>query len=108
MTAQPTIHVSEVLILIMLSNICIYNLRITIESCSVKRSLNASAKGIDSCQSAQSAEADLSRNFSQTLKFLYVKRSFYIVIESVVGENGFLWIHNYVMSYLVKFITDMH
>ena len=90
MTAQPTIHVCELIVLIRLSNISIYNLRIAIEPCCVKRSLNASAKGIDSCQLAQSAQADLSRNFSLSLNFLHVKGPFYIVIQSVVGENGFL------------------
>ena len=80
----------------------------TIESCCLKRSLNAFAKSIDPCQPAQSAQADMGRYFSPSLNFLHVKGPFYIVIQSVVGENGFLWIHNYMMSCLFKFITDIH
>ena len=35
--------------------------------------VNKSAKSIDSCQPAQSAQADMSRNFSMSLNFLHVK-----------------------------------
>ena len=43
------------------------------EPCSVKRGLNASAKSIEQCQPAQSAQADMDRNFSLSLNFLHVK-----------------------------------
>ena len=39
----------------------------------VKRVLNAFAKNIGSCQPAQSAQADMERNFSPYLYFLRIK-----------------------------------
>ena len=38
----------------------------------MKRGLNAFAKSIDPCQPAQSVQADMSRNFSQSLNSLLV------------------------------------
>ena len=46
------------------------------------RGLNASAKSIDPCQPAQSAQAYMDQNFSLSLNFLYLKRPFYIMIQS--------------------------
>ena len=39
----------------------------------MKRWLNAFAKNIDSCQPAQSAQADMNGNFSLSLNFQHVK-----------------------------------
>ena len=44
------------------------------EARSVKRVLNTFAKRIDSCQTAQSAQADMGRNFSLSLVFLQCQR----------------------------------
>ena len=52
--------------------------------CSVKKGLNAFANSIDPRQPAQSAQADVGRNFSISFNFLHVKGKFYIVILSVV------------------------
>ena len=41
-------------------------------------------KNIDPCQPAQSAQADMGRNFSLSINFLHVKGPFYIIIQSVV------------------------
>ena len=49
-----------------------------------KRRRNEFAKSIDSCQPAQSAQADMGRNFLPPLNFLHVKGPFYIMIQSVV------------------------
>ena len=40
----------------------------------LKRGLNASVKSTDSCQPAQSAQANKGQNFSLSLNFPYVKR----------------------------------
>ena len=45
--------------------------------CPVRKELNAFAKSTDSCQPAQSAQADMSRNFSISLNFLNIKGSLY-------------------------------
>ena len=42
-------------------------------TCSVKTGFNASAKSIDPCQPAPSAQADMGRNCSPSLHFLHVK-----------------------------------
>ena len=39
--------------------------------------VDAFAKSIDSCQPAQSAQADMGRNFSLSVQFLHFKRLFY-------------------------------
>ena len=46
--------------------------------------LNTFAKNIDSRQPAQ---ADVGRNFSLSLIFLLIVGLFYIMIQSVVGQN---------------------
>ena len=48
------------------------------------RGLTASAKSIDSGQPAQSAQADLSRNFSLVANSLYVPGPVYPIIKTVV------------------------
>ena len=53
------------------------------ESYSVKRGLNSSAKSIDPRQPAQSAQADMSGNFSPSLNFLHVKGPVHVMINSV-------------------------
>ena len=37
--------------------------------------------------------------------FLLVQAPFYLVIKSVVGQNRFLWIYNFVMVFFVLCIT---
>ena len=54
-----------------------------------------SAKSIDSCQSAQSAQADMSRNFLLLNNILHVQCSYQLMILLDIIYNGFLWIHNY-------------
>ena len=51
------------------------------EPWSVKRA-ECIAKSIDPCQSAQSAQADMSRYFSLSLNFLHAKRWFYLMIQN--------------------------
>ena len=53
----------------------------------VKKGLNALTKSIDSCQPAQSAQADMSRNFSLFLNVLYVKRQFYLMTKFVCNSD---------------------
>ena len=51
----------------------------------------AFAKSFDSCQPAQSAQADMGRNLSLFSIILHVKGPFYIMIQSVVrNDNGFM------------------
>ena len=57
----------------------------------MKMGLDESAKIIDPRQPAQSAQADVDRNFSLSLNFLLVKGLFYIMTQSVVGQNGGLF-----------------
>ena len=59
------------------------------ESYSVNRRFNVFAKSIDSCQPAQSAQADMKRNFSLSLNFLLVKGPFYIMTQSVDWQSRF-------------------
>ena len=47
------------------------------ESLFVEQGLNASAKYIYSCQPAQSAQTDLSRNYLLVLSFMYIKGLYY-------------------------------
>ena len=49
-----------------------------------QRGLNASAKSIDPRQPAQSAQADMGRNFSLPLDYMHVKGQHYRAIQSVV------------------------
>ena len=48
--------------------------------CSVTMGLDVFAKSIDSCQPAQFAQADMSRNVSLSLHFVRVKKPFYIML----------------------------
>ena len=57
------------------------------QSFSVNRRLNASAKSFGPGQPAQSAQADLSRNFLHLVNFLT-----YLMTQSV-AKNMILWIH---------------
>ena len=43
------------------------------DTCYVKRELKAFAKSIDPCQPAQSAQADMGRNFSLSFFFLHIQ-----------------------------------
>ena len=55
----------------------------------MQRGLNSFAKSIDPRQPAQSAQADMGRNFLQSTNFAPVKGPFYITIQSVVLQNGY-------------------
>ena len=48
--------------------------------------LNAFAKSVESCQPAQSAQADMSRNFPLSLIFLPAKGPFYIMTNSLIKK----------------------
>ena len=54
-----------------------------------KRVLNEIAKSINTCQPAQSAQADMGRNFSLSSNFLHVKGLFCLMIPTVSGQRGF-------------------
>ena len=47
------------------------NMRAVIEPWFVKREISAFAKSIDLCQPAQSAQADMGRNFSLSVDFFF-------------------------------------
>ena len=49
-----------------------------------EKGLNTLAKSFGSCQPAQIAQADMSRNFSLSLNFLPVIGPFYIIIQLIV------------------------
>ena len=69
------------------ANLCfLIGRELTFEPISVETT--ASAKSFDSCQPAQSAQADMSRNFSPSLNFLRVNGWFYILNQSVVSQQG--------------------
>ena len=55
-----------------------------------EKGLNASAKTIDPRQPAKSEQADMGRNLSLSLKFLDIKRTFYVMAESAISQNGFI------------------
>ena len=65
----------------------------------MKRKLNAFAKSIDSCQPAQSAQADMSRNFPLILDFTVSGDPFYTMIQSNVLKKCNSWIHNGTISW---------
>ena len=46
--------------------------------------LNVSAKSIDPCQPAQSAQADMGRNLLPIVQFLHVQVLVYVMMQSVV------------------------
>ena len=53
---------------------------------------SAFAKSIDPCQPAQSAQADVGRNFSHSSRFLHymqTKGPLYRLPESILRQNGF-------------------
>ena len=61
----------------------------------LKRDFNAIAKSIEPGQPAQSEQADLGRYFLRSVNFLEVKGQGHVyLIDSVGGQNGYLWIHN--------------
>ena len=47
----------------------------------MKRGLNAFAKSVDPRQPAQSAQADMGRNFSLSVNCLRIKEYFYLMIQ---------------------------
>ena len=68
-------------------------LREIYESCSAKSGLNAFAKSIDSCQPAQSAQADMSRNFSLSFNFLHIKKKNLRYDSIICLTKWFQWIY---------------
>ena len=72
--------------------------------CSFKRELNTLAKNIDSCQPAQSAHADMSRNFLLLIIFIDVHETFYNTVTiGCCTKDGSInksceWIHKYAMK----------
>ena len=52
-----------------------------------KRGLNAFAKSIDLRHPAQSAQADMGRNFSLLLNLMRFTGPFYLMNKSVYGQN---------------------
>ena len=76
---------------------------ICIRLCSLRKGLDAFAKSIDSCQPAQSAQADKGQCFSLCLNLL-VKGPFYIMDQSVARKKKrILLVHN-----LVILLCTMH
>ena len=59
--------------------------------------------GLDSAR-----RADLDPKILLSVHFLDVKGPSSLIIQSIVRQNGFLWIHNYTISYFVSCITDIH
>ena len=57
------------------------------EFASKKRGVKASAKNIDACQPAQSAQADMGRHFLQSVNFLYVTGPVYLMMPTMIGQN---------------------
>ena len=76
------------------------------EPCSVKRGLDVFAKSIDSRQPAQSAQADVCRNFSVSLFFSAIHFIIPHLIQSL--SKWILWIHNYGASSAAQCIQGMH
>ena len=58
------------------------------EPFSAEKGHNASAKSIDPGQPAQSAQADLDRNFSLLANFLHIRGLFYIMTHLDVKTDG--------------------
>ena len=72
--------------------------RLTLSSCPIdkikrdKRGLfHEFAKSIDSCQPAQSAQANMGLNFSPTSDFLHVSEPYCRMLRLVVWQNTFYW-----------------
>ena len=62
------------------------------EPCSVKKGFNALMKRFNPCQLAQSAQADMGRNFSLSLDLLHAKRLFYPVFLSKLEKMDFFFL----------------
>ena len=62
-----------------------------IETCSLKKGINASAKSIDSGQPARTAQTDLSRYFLLLVELilLHVEGSLYVIIQSIFTQDVF-------------------
>ena len=60
--------------------------------------LHVFAESFDTYQPAQSAQADMSRNFSLYLNFLLVKGQYSLCFSWIIDKKvDFLWIHKFVM-----------
>ena len=67
---------------------------ITYKSCSEKRGLNAYAKSIDSCQAAQSEQADMGQNFFfSTSKLIACQRTILLPVPVDSKTKWVLWIY---------------
>ena len=83
-------------------------LKNTVEPCCIKRGLNASAKSVDPCQPALSAQADMGRHFLLSVNFLYAEGPFYHMIQTFVRQKWNLQIPCYLIICLLYCFTKMH